>query len=612
MRLVLIIFFVSSALVIGVSTFTGVQLRGIADVVYEDTERRLLTVSRYASSLVTISELSMLQGPEDIGTPLFEKIRERLINFANENEITYVYFMRNTQDGLSQYIIDNDLSERTVNLATEPFQWEERAYEALRYGVVTVELEVYLEGWEHLVSGFAPVIDYDGDVVAVVGVDISDENIRQVRTTMNLLAPLLAIILLIVITSCLLNLYLHHKVDKERVFALEQAIKANHAKSEFLSNMSHEMRTPLNAIIGMTTIGQSASTTIDKDYSFDKINGASSHLLGVINDILDMSKIEANKLELFNLPFNFKDMVNKVINVNKFKMDEKKQEFSVEIDDKIPTYLVGDDQRLTQVITNLISNAVKFTPDEGRIQLVAQLIEEKDSKQGVRITVSDNGIGISSEQRQRLFKSFAQADASTSRKYGGTGLGLAISKRIVEMMGGEIWVESEIGKGSRFIFTTYLDLGEAANLCEEKSNSLNGDSEGDTGSEAYDFSGHTILLAEDVEINQEIVRLLLEPTNITIVCAENGAGAVKLFTENPSLYEMIFMDIQMPEMDGFEATRQIRGLKTKEAMEVPIIAMTANVFKEDVENCLKAGMNAHIGKPIDLDEILKYLWKYLK
>jgi len=609
MRLVLMIFFISSGLVMGLSVFTSIQLRGIVDTVHGDAERRLMSVSRYATSLVTERELTMLQSVDDVGTPLFDKIQERLIEFADENEVTYVYFMRETQDGLCQYIIDNDLSESAVNLSTSPIPWEAKAYETLRHGTVNVELEVYQEGWEGLISGFAPFFDYDGNVIAVVGVDITDENIVQTRTTLTLLIPLLIVILVVVIVSGLLNLHIHNKVDRERIHALEEAVRANHGKSEFLSNMSHEMRTPLNAIIGMATVGMSAETMEEKDYSFDKISDASNHLRGVINDILDMSKIEANRLELYEASFNFTKMLEKAIDVNRFKMDEMKQEMVVEIDENIPNDLVGDDQRLTQVITNLISNAVKFTPEEGQIVLAAWLVEKDNSGIGVQISVSDNGIGISEEQKQRLFHSFAQADASTSRKYGGTGLGLAISKRIVEMMGGQIWVESEKGKGSTFTFTAYLkqDLtGNGKGIEEEL------EEKPERSESKADFSGHTILLAEDVEINREVVKLLLEPTNINVVCAENGKDAVELFKKKQDLYEVIFMDIQMPEMDGFDATKQIRSLGTKEAAEVPIIAMTANVFKEDVEGCLKAGMNGHIGKPIDIGEIIKYLWKYLK
>ncbi|AEF82678.1 GAF domain-containing hybrid sensor histidine kinase/response regulator [Leadbettera azotonutricia] len=418
--------------------------------------------------------------------------------------------------------------------------------------------------------------------------------------------------------------------EKERDAAREQAIRASQAKTDFLSNMSHEMRTPMNAIIGMTAIAKGSDDIEKKEYCLKKIEDASTHLLGVINDILDMSKIEANKFALSFANFNFEKMVQKTVNVINFKVEEKHQNLSVRIDDSIPAMLKGDDQRLAQVIANLLSNAVKFTPEGGSIRLEADLAPGSDGKSNdiadsntvsnavisstytVKVSVIDSGIGLSPEQKGRLFSSFEQADSSTSRKYGGTGLGLAISKRIVEMMGGNIWVESELGKGASFIFTAVLEKGKDEKVIQLEGQGGEAEAEKDEGA----FGGSTILLAEDVDINREIVLSLLEPTRIAIDCAENGVQAVKLFTENPGKYDMIFMDVQMPEMDGYEATRKIRELEkssaAKQVPQIPIIAMTANVFREDVEKCLEAGMNGHVGKPLDLEEVISTLRQYLK
>jgi PAS domain S-box-containing protein len=408
----------------------------------------------------------------------------------------------------------------------------------------------------------------------------------------------------------------------ERKAMEERALSASRAKSAFLANMSHEIRTPMNAIIGMIAIGKSASDTVRKDYCFAKIENASQHLLGVINDILDMSKIEASKFELSPEEFNFEKMIQSAVNVINFRVDEKRQQFAVHIDKEIPKTLIADDQRLTQIITNLLGNAVKFTPEHGSISLDALFLGEEDGLCTIEIAISDTGIGISPEQQKNLFNSFAQAESSTARRFGGTGLGLAISKSIVEMMGGTIGIQSELGKGSTFSFTVQVKKGVQAHDTADDPAGIKPDITGL-------FAGRHILLVEDMEINREVVMALLEPTQLEIDCAENGVEAVRKFSEAPQKYDLIFMDVQMPEMDGYEATRRIRAIEAElysAGMEfpketpkllserpkgVPIIAMTANVFREDIEKCIKTGMNSHVGKPLDFDEVLEKLNIYL-
>jgi len=385
----------------------------------------------------------------------------------------------------------------------------------------------------------------------------------------------------------------------------ELAESASQAKGDFLARMSHEIRTPMNAIIGMTQIAKGSGSVERMDECLLKIEDASAHLLGVINDILDMSKIEADKLELFDTEFDFAKMLNRAANVAHFKIEEKKLVFNIHIDEGMPAFIIADEQRLVQVITNLLSNAIKFTPEQGTITLSARPISQTNDNCTIEIRVTDTGIGVMPEQQAGLFNSFEQVDGGISRKYGGTGLGLAISKHIVEMMGGRIWVESDGATGSDFAFTIQArrvsqndpqgssPLDEMEDAAWEESPGL--------------FAGKNILVAEDITINQEIVAALLEHTGIGIDFAQNGVEACAMFAKNPQRYQLIFMDIQMPQMDGYEATRTIRQMDIPHAQAIPIIAMTANAFREDIEKCLSVGMNGHLAKPVEIDKIIGML-----
>jgi signal transduction histidine kinase/CheY-like chemotaxis protein len=395
------------------------------------------------------------------------------------------------------------------------------------------------------------------------------------------------------------------EMEKKLIGALGEATAASKAKGDFLSNMSHEMRTPMNTIIGMTTIGKRADEIIEKDHVLDKIGDAASHLLGIINDVLDMAKIEADKLELVPVDFNFMDMLQKVKSVINYRLEEKRQNLFISVEEQVPRLIVGDDQRIAQVITNLLSNAIKFTPENGDIELKVVLSCGMGDTCELRVDITDSGIGIAPEQQEKIFKAFEQAESGTSREYGGTGLGLVISKRIVELMEGKIWVESEIGRGSRFSFTARVRRGVES---QEKGRN---DIKANSAAGMYDFSDKKLLLAEDIEINREILIALLEETGIQIDCAENGQIAIEMIAADPDKYDIVFMDMQMPKMDGLETTRRIRAMPALQDSNLPIIAMTANVFQDDIKACLAAGMNDHIGKPINIEGVLETLRRYL-
>ena len=528
---------------------------------------------------------------------------------------------------------------------------------------------------------------------------------------------------------------LQHNLEE----AIVTAQQASSAKTDFLSRMSHEIRTPMNAIIGMTKIALQTDERNRIRYALDRIMESSNHLLNLINDILDMSKIEANKLELVREPFNVERLLSEVCSVISVKADEKKLNLNVHIDPSLPRNYLGDALRLNQVILNLLSNAVKFTSERGNIDLSVAMSQRDGKTAQLRFTVKDTGIGIAPEALARVFNSFEQAEGSTTRRYGGSGLGLAICKRIVELMDGNIWVESVVNEGSSFHFTVRLgvdqnqdqtrlsdiiasdslrllviddsvelreyfvqilaSVGIAAdaassgmealqmieralhngnrydiifvdwrmpemdgiettkaireilkdddiiiimisvtewasieksareagivhflpkplfpsNLMDTINRVLGGtvSRKEDTERIAPDLTGMTLLLVEDVEINREILAAVLEETHITIESAENGRIGVDMFEANPDRYDVIFMDIQMPEMDGYDATRLIRASAKPRGADIPIIAMTANVFKEDVDRCLAAGMDDHLVKPVDEERVLVKLAQLL-
>ena len=393
--------------------------------------------------------------------------------------------------------------------------------------------------------------------------------------------------------------------------ARDLAEQAARAKSEFLARMSHEMRTPLNAIIGMTTVAQASDDPSRKAYCLESISTASQYLLGVIGDILDMSKIESNTFELTFGECNVANMVRRLVDGLAFGVQQRRQTFSVDIDQNIPERVIADEPHLRQVLGNLLSNAVKFTPEGGAISLKVQKTGEHDGICVLRFAVKDTGIGISAEQQEDLFVAFTQADGGFTRKFGGTGLGLPIARHIVTQMGGSIWVESELDKGAAFLFEIKVKaLASAPQDAEPNDSSRDGVPAAMLPGKKL-FAGKRIMMADDIDINREVIASLLENTGAELEFACDGAETVEKFHAAPETYDVILMDIHMPGVDGYEATRRIRASGLPQAETIPIIAVTANVFRQDIELCLAVGMNSHLNKPIDVGQLVAELKKYL-
>ena len=385
---------------------------------------------------------------------------------------------------------------------------------------------------------------------------------------------------------------------RELRVAKEDADAGSHSKSTFLANMSHEIRTPMNAIIGMSKLAFDTPIISKKQDFIEKANYSAKQLLGIINEILDFSKIEAGKLDIEIIDFNLKAVLENLSNLIGLQSVEKGLELKFKVAPDVPEVLKGDPLRLGQILINLGNNAVKFTP-QGSITVSVKLDGREDNKTLLHFCVSDTGIGMTEEQQLKLFQSFSQADNSTSRQYGGTGLGLAISKKLSEMMGGEMWLESQLGKGSRFHFTVMMENGDPEKVRNAPK---------DIPERRENLIGAKILLVEDNDLNQELAKELLTDNGLIITSVWNGQEALEIL--ETETFDGILMDVQMPVMDGYEATSQIR--KQLRFKTLPIIAMTANVMAGDLEKSEKAGMNAHIGKPFDLVELLNMLSKWIK
>ena len=385
--------------------------------------------------------------------------------------------------------------------------------------------------------------------------------------------------------------------------ALARAEEASAAKTAFLSSMSHEIRTPMNAIIGLDKIALRDPNISDATRDeLEKIGSSARHLLSLINDILDMSRIESGRMELKQEAFPFREFLDQISIIIHGQCEDKGLTFVCSRVEPLDEYFKGDDLRLKQVLINILGNAVKFTDAPGTVSFTVQQAGDSGESRTLRFTIEDTGIGMDRDFIPKLFDAFSQEDATTTNRYGGSGLGMAITKNMIDLMGGRIEVESEKGRGTTFKVYIPLMKADCAEAAPEEGHAA----------EEISLSGLHVLIVEDMELNAEILTDLLELEDMTVEWAENGRKAVELFEENEAgHFDVILMDMRMPVMDGPSATRAIRSLDRPDAAKVPIIALTANAFEEDVTTCLEAGMDAHMAKPVDIEKLKELLGRVL-
>ncbi|MBR1669184.1 MAG: amino acid permease [Butyrivibrio sp.] len=400
------------------------------------------------------------------------------------------------------------------------------------------------------------------------------------------------------------------KRERKAQYETIKADERSRAKTVFLSNMSHDIRTPMNAIIGYINLAEDENVTFEqlKDY-LQKIKGSSKHLLALINDVLEMSRIESGKMEVELSPANIKGMMGELRDLFATQMSEKKINYIVNADDVRDEYVLCDKNRLNRVLLNLVSNAYKFTPEGGTVKVITrQMTGLKDNKAEYEIRVSDSGIGMSKEFAAKVFDAFEREKTDEVSHIQGTGLGMSIVKSIVELMGGNIAVNTEKGKGTEFVVTIWFALQSK----EEIEKAGEKEQVKKEASKTVDFTTKRLLLADDIMVNRQIAAKLLERSGFKVESAENGLDAVnKLKDSEDGYFDAVLMDIQMPEMNGYEATQAIRALPDEKKSNIPVIAMTANAFAEDVKKAKDAGMNAHVAKPIDVKNLMDVLTEVL-
>lgn len=563
-------------------------------------------------------DFSQIKDRSDEDTQFYKDISCYLNEIRTLNSTRYIYIATRNEEGKLIYVVDGlnpdagDVRHPGDYIEDEMIPYIERALSGEKvYSQVIVDTT-----WGPIFTACYPVrsnLDGTGDIVGALCMEMDMQSAYGMVVKTKKISTICGTIVgLVLMMICLSTYFIYQKSKEEErkakqllLEAAEKADAANKAKSTFLLNMSHDIRTPMNAIIGFTNIALHQNVVAEIHGSLEKVQESSNHLLSLLNDILDLSRIESGKAVFSPEPVDITELTDNVLAIVNGLLYNRDLKFEVYRDRPKNPYVFADAARIREVLTNLLGNAVKFTKDGGTVTLdISSHPGEDDKHMVARYIVKDNGIGMSEEFQKNLFKPFSQEDDKGARtQYKGTGLGMAITKEYVHMMGGKIDVESKKGIGTTFTVEIPLELTEQ-DIHQKQEEPVH-----------RDLTGVNVLMAEDNDLNAELATVMLEDAGMVVTRASDGKEVVELFKNHPrGTYDIILMDIMMPNMDGYQATKTIRAMEMErpDASTIPIIALSANAFAEDIKDSVNSGMNGHVSKPFDMEEVTDTIAKHVK
>ena len=575
-------------------------------------------VHKLVNGRIGKEDFDQINDQSDEKNPLYKDISSYFNEVRTLNSTRYIYTAKKNEEGKLVYVVDgldpdaDDVRHPGDYIEDEMVPYINRAIS----GENVYSQDIIDTTWGPIFTACYPVSanrDGTGEIIGAFCIEMDMQSAYGMVEETNHISIICGLVAgAVLLLICLYTYYVYQKSKAEEqkqkqllMNAAEEADAANKAKSAFLLSMSHDIRTPMNAIIGFTNIALHQNKVSDIHDSLEKVQKSSNHLLSLLNDVLDFSRIESGKVTISPEPVDITQLTDNVQAIMNGLLYNRDLKFEVHRENLKNPYVLADVLRIREVLVNLLGNAVKFTKDGGEITLDISSYPGADEKHIItRYVVRDNGIGMSEEFKKKLFDPFSQEDYANARTlYKGTGLGMAITKKYVEMMGGSIAVESKKGAGSTFTVEIPLELPEQVIPSEQKQHLHR------------DLTGIHVLMAEDNDLNAELATMILEDAGMTVTRASDGKEVVNLFKNYPrDTYDLILMDIMMPNMDGHQATKAIRalGIERLDAVRIPIIALSANAFIDDIQESLDSGMNDHISKPINMEEVTDTIAKYIK